>query len=236
MTTIRTSRPQNGFTLTELAIVLVIVGLLIGGMLVPLSTQRDIQSANETNRQLAETKEALLGFAAVNCRLPCPASPTIATGAANAGVEYASNATGCNTSAEGVLPWATLGIPETDSWGRRLTYRVTPDFAKTATCAGGNAAFQLDTNGNISVLATSGGASVATQLPVVLMSHGRNGFGAYLPGGNQLGASPDADEQENTDSDASFVSKTHTPTFDDIVDWLSPNILKNRMISAARLP
>ena len=238
MNTTQTLRTQTGFTLTELAIVLVIVGLLIGGMLVPLSAQRDLQSTNETNKYIANVKEALLGFAAANCRLPCPAKPDMPSGATDAGMEYKSNSTGCDTSVEGVLPWATLGLPETDAWGRRLTYRVREDFAKTVpTCKSGNVAFSLDTNGDISVLtSTSGGANLATQLPVIVISHGKNGLRAYLPTGERLGTSPDPDEKENADADTSFVSKTQTPTFDDLVDWISPNILKNRMISAGRLP
>lgn len=234
-------RCQRGFSLAELAIVLVIVALLIGGMLVPLSAQRDIQSTKETQKLMSEAKEALLGFAAANCRFPCPADPSTPSGTANSGIE---NPAGCATTQEGVFPWATLGLQETDAWGRRLTYRVTEDFAQpVANCTTGNAAFTLNSDGDISVLTATGGISLATKIPVILISHGKNGFGAYLPDGSQLDGSsdpnklsPDDDEQENANSDTIFVSKTQTPTFDDLVDWISPNILKNRMISAGRLP
>ena len=43
----------HGFTLAELAIVLVIVALLIGGLTVSLSTSRDIANEKETQKQLA---------------------------------------------------------------------------------------------------------------------------------------------------------------------------------------
>ena len=47
------------------------------------------------------------------------------------------------------------------------------------------------------------------------------------------------DETANGNADRVVVS--HTPTtganeFDDIVAWLSPNVLYNRMIAAGRLP
>ena len=234
-------RGQSGFSLAELAIVLVIVALLIGGMLVPLSAQRDIQSTKETQKLMSEAKEALLGFAAANCRFPCPADPSTPSGTANSGIE---NPAGCATAQVGAFPWATLGLQETDALGRRLTYRVTADFAQpVANCTTGNAAFTLNSNGDISVLTATGGISLATKIPVILISHGKNGFGAYLPDGSQLDGSsdpnklsPDDDEQENANSDTIFVSKTQTPTFDNLVDWISPNILKNRMISAGRLP
>ena len=57
---------EAGFTLVELAVVLVIMAVLIGGMLVPLSAQRDIRNVSETQKQLSEIKEALLGFAIIN--------------------------------------------------------------------------------------------------------------------------------------------------------------------------
>ena len=228
---------QAGFTLTELAIVLIIVALLIGSMLPPLSAQQDIRHEAETQKLLSETKEALLGFAAAKCRLPCPANPATPSGTANAGIEYASNSTGCNTSMEGVVPWATLGVPEIDAWGRRLTYRVKEEFAKTVTgCGSGTAAFSLGSDGDITVRVTSGGTIVASEIPVIVGSNGKNGFRGYLPNGNRLSASSDTDEEKNADADSTFISKTATSTFDDIVDWISPHILKSRMIAAGRLP
>ena len=228
---------DSGFTLTELAIVMVIVALLIGGMLVPLSAQKDRQYSSETKILMSEIKDSLLGFVAVNGRLPCPASPTIASGTANAGIEYPLNAakTACSTASEGVLPWATLGVPETDAWGRRLTYRVANSFAK-AVPSGSNAAFSLASTGDITVLATAGGAPIASSLPLVVISHGKNGFRAYLSDGSQMDASPDADENANGNGDATFVSKTQTQSYDDLVEWISPNILFNRMIAAGKLP
>ncbi len=71
-------------------------------------------------------------------------------------------------------------------------------------------------------------------VPAVIYSTGKNG--GY--GGTG------ADEAENpnpnsTDNDRVFVS--HTPTgspneFDDLVVWISPNILINRMVAAGKLP
>ena len=242
MTAIRSPLVQRGFTLTELTIVLVIVALLIGGMLLPLSAQRDIRSTDETLKRLAEAKEALLGFAVINRRLPCPADPKIPSGSAGAGIEYPPSSEGCTTSIEGSLPWATLGLAETDAWGRRLSYRVTAGFAKTVP-ATQNASFILSPSGdgtspagNIDILATSSGATLASKIPAVIISHGKNGLGAFLPTGAQMDASTDGDEQENYDSDADFVSKAATPSFDDLVGFTSPAILLNRMISGGRLP
>ena len=67
---------QLGFSLIEMAIVLFIVALLLGGLLPTVSSQIEQQHTNETRKQLDEIQQALLGFAVINGRLPCPASNT----------------------------------------------------------------------------------------------------------------------------------------------------------------
>ncbi len=47
---LRTVFSHRGFTLVELAIVLFIVALLLGGMLLPLSAQQDIRARQDTDR------------------------------------------------------------------------------------------------------------------------------------------------------------------------------------------
>jgi prepilin-type N-terminal cleavage/methylation domain-containing protein len=248
---------QKGFTLVEMAIVLMIVGLLLGGMLVPLSAQMEQRNISETRKTLDEIQQALIGFAIVNGRLPCPADGTTPTGGTNAalvpaGQEYKIGATCAN--AEGVLPWATLGVSETDAWGRRYTYHVatapTPPLypwsdSLDGTGAGGcnitvGVSFQLCSSANLDIrtAALPGGTSLTSGgVPVVVVSHGKNGYGAYTPsGGSPLAPSPDADEADNSDGDVHFVSKTTTRTFDDLVVWISPNILFNRMVAAGKLP
>ncbi|HEY6280237.1 MAG TPA: prepilin-type cleavage/methylation domain-containing protein [Burkholderiales bacterium] len=241
-----------GFTLIELAIVLFILTLMLAGFLVPLATQVDQRNISDTQKNLNDIKEALIGFALANGRLPCPADPTIATGLANAGVERAI-CTGANV--KGVLPWTTLGVNETDAWGRRYTYRVTPSFAdaipaNTFTPPGGCAptppptqsSFALCSQGDITV--TDGSSNIATQIPAVIVSHGKNGYGAYTSLGTQLStAGAGSDEITNANAGLTFVSRTYTDNpaatggaFDDIVVWITPNILLNRMVAAGKLP
>jgi prepilin-type N-terminal cleavage/methylation domain-containing protein len=246
----------DGFTLAELAVVLVIVALLVGSLLVPLSAQMDLRNAADTRRALAEIREALLGYAAVNGRLPCPAPATIASGVAGAGLEGGWTALGCpNQNQAGVVPWATLGVPETDAWGRRYSYRVSPSFSRISPtinineCTAPrppppqNAAFALCSPGDMNVLATGGGAQIAVRVPAVVVSHGKNGNGAYTVLGTQTPAGADADEVGNQlinggldAASLNFVYKRPTPGFDDEVVWIPPGVLFGRMIRAGRLP
>lgn len=230
-----------GFSLVEIAIVLAIVALLMAGLLPTISGQVERQHISDTRKQLDEIQQALLGFAIINGRLPCPADGTIASGQAGAGQETAT----CSTSASagGVLPWATLGVGETDAWGRRFTYRVDPNFADaigttfgcSPSVAPTQSSFALCSTGNLNVLASSGGTNIASNVPAVIISHGTNGYGAYTPTGQHL-AGGSTDETENADNDNTFVSHDFTPTFDDLVVWISPNILLNRMVTAGKLP
>lgn len=132
------STSSRGFTLVEMAIVLLILGLALGMVLNMTSGMRDAQ-----NRLLVQTKlnaldAALANFVAQNKRLPCPANGTIASGAANAGIENPFPVTGvCNPVAQtyGVIPWVTLGLTEddaTDPWYGRMTYRVDPALSQIA--------------------------------------------------------------------------------------------------------
>jgi len=244
---------HSGITLVEMAIVLVIVGLLLGGLLMPLSAQVEQRRISETQKALDEIKEALIGFAVANGRLPCPAIVTIASGAPNAGLEACNggtfgNCTQCANPA-GVFPWATLGVSETDAWNWRFSYRITNYFSQgiaqplglgcTPDTLPTKASFALCSPGDMNVCPINAGCpgtTIAFNLPAVVVSHGKNGAGAYNTQGTQITVSADADEAENSDGNTNFVSHTPTNTFDDIVTWVSPNILFNRMISAQKLP
>jgi prepilin-type N-terminal cleavage/methylation domain-containing protein len=124
----------RGFTLVEMAVVLVILGLILGGLVVPLSAQMEIRNYSRTKTQLDEIKEALIGYAIINGRLPCPATAAssglesfcpAATGTC-VGTETTTVQTHGNCSAQftnvfsGFLPAATLGISPQDAQGFTL--------------------------------------------------------------------------------------------------------------------
>ena len=119
------SRRQGGFSLIELAIVILIMGLVLGGIAMPLSVQRENARIKQGAEQLAAVQSAIEGFAMVNGRLPCPATP------ASDGVADSSGG-GC-TAQHGFVPATTLNLSGArnddnlllDPWGAPLRYSVT---------------------------------------------------------------------------------------------------------------
>lgn len=230
---------EAGFTLVELAIVLAVLALLLGGLLVPLSMQIEQQKIRETQKAMEEIKEALVGYAIANRYLPCPAV------SATNGTEGARDATShqCNPRV-GFIPWGALGVSKLDGWGRVFRYSVTPVYTDNTSL------FSLASARDITIktrdaVGTLVNLSSASDLPAVVVSHGKNGYlgttdaGGVVP--NDSANNPD--EVTNASSANTFVARvmgdntsSASGEFDDLVTWISPNILFNRMVTAGRLP
>lgn len=260
-----------GFTLIELSVVLVIVSLLLGSLTLSLSTLKDAAKFRETQKQLGQIREVLLGFAAANGRLPCPASPE-----SNGLESFCINAAGicggtitapaklpdhgrCSHPFLGFLPGATLGHTEldergyaVDSWSgasNRIRYAVanvsTKDVRNVFTATEGMKAASIAAIANfarlLSVCSSAAGCSSDSCPSATLLTNAAVAV-IFSSGRNAPTGGISADEAENVDDDAVFVS--HSPTaatspggeFDDLVTWLSPGLVFNRMIAAGRLP
>jgi len=233
------AHPQRGFTLVEIAIVLVVVGLLIGGLITPLSTQLEQRRATDTQRAMEEAREALIGFAALNGYLPCPA-----VSAAN-GLEARDGERCAGERRTGFLPWATLGMPKLDSWGHIFMYSVTPDFADSAQ------RFRLATPRDITVATRDAAgnlvaATAPNDIPAVILSTGKNGYGGFSDLGVRAldAGTGNVDEKANIKpAGTAFIARGASDNaalpggaYDDLVVWVSPNVLFNRLIAAGRLP
>ena len=118
----------RGFSLIEIAIVLVIISVLATMVAIPLATQIEQRRVEDTRKQIEVAKEALIGFAMANGRLPCPASTT-SNGVASYCTLGVGGCTATTTTtvailthgrcsdSNGLLPAVTLGIGPVDSQG-----------------------------------------------------------------------------------------------------------------------
>jgi prepilin-type N-terminal cleavage/methylation domain-containing protein len=214
---------KSGFTLIEIAMVLIIVGLLLTTLLTPLTAQIEQSRNAEARRDMLEIKDALTGFAIINGRLPCPDTNADANGTEDVCVPNTFNTT---DSSGGNVPWETLNTKQLDPWGRRYQYRVNNAFTTNFILSTAGAG-----TGLIRVCTSSACTNTeATNVPLVIYSTGQNG--AVLP-------PLSLDEQANIDGNKDFVSHDFSNAnggFDDIVMWMSTNILMNKMVSVGKLP
>ncbi|MBV9189584.1 MAG: type II secretion system protein [Betaproteobacteria bacterium] len=153
----------RGFTLVELAVGVTIIALLVSSLMYTISAQSDQRAIEETRRRLEQARELILGYAAANGRLPCPARcttwPTCDSGTYATSDEVRDPVTGKCTgggvddyyggtlssgATGGLLPAATIGFAQTDTrgyavdaWGNRIRYIVAKTRAP-GTCGPGD--------------------------------------------------------------------------------------------------
>ena len=152
---------QRGYNLVEMMIALAVLGLIVGGALIPLKQRLEEAKINSAEEQLQEAKSAVFAYALSHSTrggsinyydganytlpagrpyLPCPD----VTGDGNEdrtalpanypfSAANAADLVDKGTCAEhkGMLPWKTLGLKGLDSWGNRLTYRVDRKYASS---------------------------------------------------------------------------------------------------------
>jgi type II secretory pathway pseudopilin PulG len=256
-----------------MAVALFIIALLLGSLLVPLTTQVENRNYAETQRILEQAREALIGYAATYGYFPCPAS------AASNGLEAGANhTTGACASLgtnmyHGFLPAAHLGFTPTDAngyaidaWGltqNRIRYAVSNvSVNSTANCtatpivrpftaangmrsAGMSCITAATTllyvcnSGTGVVAGTNCGTAMAltSNALVVIWSVGPN---AATTGGTSVDELQNPNPTAGYSGDRIFVSRTKSGgtsgEFDDIVTWISPAALFNRLIAAGQLP
>lgn len=206
-----TKNTEKAFTLVEVAVVLLIGGMILGFVTSSLLTYIRNTQVKATERKLEEIDEAVQLFISLNGRLPCVAGFDDAPDTADFGVEI--DDTDCPGAAAtpgetyqnsgvraGSVPVRTLNIPDDyimDAWGNRFTFAVTEDLATTAGYDPTAGAVEvIDSAGN-SIVDPAGTGTLAQY---VVVSHGPNGAGAAVLGGaGPTACTPGNLEEENCD-------------------------------------
>jgi prepilin-type N-terminal cleavage/methylation domain-containing protein len=258
----RSGHWEAGFSLIEIAVVLVIISVLVSVIAVPLSAQVEQRRVTETGKRLEIIKEALIGFASAKGRLPCPATD------ASAGQErFCVAASGACTSTTaqqahgrcevsfGRVPAVTLGISPLeasgfieDAWSdgnveRRIRYAVS-NYQNPANFYVLTAANGIKTNTMATTIAATHLYVCSTGLtaapPVancgVSVTTLTDRAPAVLVSLGKDSAANSNDELNNQNNDIVFSSGSENATFDDIVTWVSLNALFARMVQAGTLP
>lgn len=140
MHTLKTTK-QGGFTLLELAIVLIIFGFAIAGLLSIYSLHTKQIRIEKVERTIKYARNALENFRISNSQYPCPARANLGPADPGYGVADCS-ITAVSGVIHGVIPNDINGFSGTkdflqtgfiDPWGTRLNYAVTEALSKAST-------------------------------------------------------------------------------------------------------
>lgn len=241
---------HGGYTLIELVLVILIIGVLLAGLGIPFAAQVGNARVLETRTGLDRVKEALIGYAVADAahRLPCPDT----TGDGQQDFTNANPAPSPRCDAvEGFLPWRDLGVGASDAWGNRYRYRADDAFTHSDGVRTAAQAGTTDTAETLSGLAVQDTAGAA------LTSGNPNAPAAivYSCGPNQEpDLANDADGTPNSTmvppqldcgnpgaADATFTqgSPIDAPAandFDDLLVILSKYVLLNRLVQSGQWP
>lgn len=194
------SEKRRGFTLVEMSIVLIVVGLVIMMVFPAMKAVREASARTATIQNLSTLMRAAASFTQATGCLPCP-TPADTSGPGFGRVGGRENGVLCGlcNAAEGLAPFADLGLPAAtakDGWGRWITLRIDPTLATnfgvvppTAPCLETNALclIGMSQRGLCQKGLSTLGTPVKVRLPgggeqpaaILFLSHGPNGYGAY---------------------------------------------------------
>ncbi len=236
---------SSGFTLVEMAIVMVIIALMLGGLMMSLSQTTENTRRTDTQAQIEGILDALYGYAQAHGRLPCPATP------GSNGAELPAGGGVC-TRQHGFVPSATLGLTGAvnadgllmDPWNTPYRYSVTTANASAFTTVGGMRTTTMAVLApNLRTCRESACTNlIAATLPAVVLSTGKNW--ANFTSAEELANAGEATVAGGPSAisyriagNLDFVSTGYNESsFDDLISWLSPNILYTKMIAAGKLP
>jgi prepilin-type N-terminal cleavage/methylation domain-containing protein len=224
---------RAGFSLLEVAIVLIIMGVVIGAAMPSILQFRQQARLKETKERQELVVHAVAAYAVMNGRLPCPSDPEVSRGKMRKDCHTAE-------TAMGIVPYGSLGLSEAqakDGFHRFMTYAVPvdswsgPNRARDSNVCKLKPYPCLTLKYNDEVLYGENMTEVNDFVAMVLVSHGPGGQGAYTGvGENRLAIDGASDmERVNGDDKLTFQDAPYNlhedKPFRHIVKWVTRNNL-----------
>jgi len=225
-------RSEAGYILIEVVIALMVIGLLLGTALPLYFAYQTQQQVTHTKAHLEQLKTYLEAYTEHHQnKPPCPSTAD----ASNPHFGEAGKLCTTKQEAIGIIPFVTLGLPPgsaKDAYGHFITYATKPHdrvgqaaMAPLAQMTELKLFPQVTVERDQSRWSTYGDTAEKTPLQFVLVSHGKNGCGAFLSDGSryQNCAPFGPHEQQNAKDDMKYVQafpNENEPTyFDDLIIW-----------------
>lgn len=184
---------KAGFTLIEMAVVLAIIALVLGGGLANFVAYTEQKGLKNAQARLQHVQQTLIEYGQIYGRLPCPADITGAQDNANfalesgdpgecepANFQYSTD----DDVVAGLIPVRDIGLEDDmafDSWGNRVLYMIDRRFTNIA----GLTQHGPNSQGKI-IVQIQGSTTNTANAAFALLSYGANRHGAYGRGGGTI--------------------------------------------------
>lgn len=219
----RSKDNAGGFSLIEVAVALMVIGLLVSGVLTLYNIQMVRKKDIDTRANISTVEAALNKYVTRNGHYPRPADRNIAIGTAGFGraataaitaacgtTNAACATTGGGTVYVGDVPFATLGIRYTnamDAYGQKLVYAITRSLTPDGVFNENNGAINVRARDNSQIY------TAPPRAHYFVYSAGPDGEGVYGLGGTLIracGTAANGLDFENCNNDSTFRSNMDT--------------------------
>lgn len=231
-------RKEEGFALVEVAIALIVMGIVMGVGLPSFLHYLQWQKIRETKEKQEKIFYSVASFVLQNGFIPLPADPH------ERGENFGLSRQSVQSSSElrGLIPFKTLGLPEDyarDGFKRYFTYiggalqKEEVDVSNQSSFCQSFPFYPMEVDERRS----HGGVSkrsfdLASRNPIVLIliSHGESGHGAYYGSAGSIKQTSrldqaGADKRQNASPSLRIVSRALSKKpqdfFDDMVTWVT---------------